>query len=80
MAKDIETDLDLNNIGRILNSPNPILLKEVANKDYVDLNKFSVKVIRNSKVLIIPEDHEMAIKKNMIIEGELIVLGELVII
>jgi hypothetical protein len=36
MAKDIETDLDLHNVGRILNSPDPLLPQEVATKNYVD--------------------------------------------
>jgi hypothetical protein len=82
MSKDIETDLDLHGVGRILNSPDPVLPKEVANKDYVDAasSGFSYKRIVNGKRVRIPEDQAMLVSMNMAIDGELTIDGELVII
>ena len=41
---------------------------------------FSYKKIVASKTVTIPENQQMIVKKSMVIEGELIILGESVII
>jgi len=80
MAKNIETDLNLNGEGRIINSPDPINLYDVANKNYVDNHfNFSFRLIRKGETLTIPENQQMIVRGKFRIMGKVIAHGQLVV-